>query len=273
MRETPTRLVFPTMKKKPHASIFLAAIILALGGPTTLLAKVLSVDEYLALLQQENSNPQAVVNQLVAQADPNDAATQFNLGTALMMSKAHLSAIKVLTRATELAPRNASAHANLATSAFYLEKCDVTISSIEKALALGPTSNDDPWHWNGLLGHCYLQTEQYAKALAPCERMRALWPQDPRGELCLAKANLGKKNYEAATSGFLRVYNLTRDNRHHMTAYIGALTGLAKQQKLGQAVELLRLNPEEYSTPQKLERAARGAEQAATPSNRDWWQF
>jgi tetratricopeptide (TPR) repeat protein len=263
----------PNMKKQPHFTILLAAIILALGYQTTSLAKVLSVDEYMVLVQQESGNPQAAVNQLVAQADQNDAAAQFNLGTALMMLKAHLSAVKVLTRAIELAPRNASAHANLATSAFYLEKCDVTITSIEKALALGPTSNDDPWHWNGLLGHCYLRTEQYSKALAPCERMRALLPQDPRGELCVAKANLGKKNYEAATSGFLRVYNMTRANPYHMTAYIGAFAGLAKQQKLGQAVELLRLNPAEYSTTQELERTARWAEQSATPSNREWWQF
>jgi tetratricopeptide (TPR) repeat protein len=234
----------------------------------------LTEDDYVLLLQQRapGGDPDAVADQLVEKADRHDAAVQFSLGTALMRKKFHPQAAIALGRAAQLAPENVLAHAHLGISSFWLERCDLATGAFERALALA-AGHSDAWYWHNLAGRCHLHLRDHTKAVHACRQAAALRASDPRGELCIAKAQLAANNPEAALAGFLRVKHMTTEQPYAADVRNGVLVSLARLRRLDQAVGLLRLNPQEYPSAAALEQAAAFA--AKTIENlaaRQWWQ-
>lgn len=250
--------------------LFLFAGTLGIGFEASASAKPLTTDEYISLLQQASGDPDLAADKLVAQVDKTDAVAQFNLGTALMRKKFNPQAIEVLTRATNLDPKNTLAHANLGMAAFWSRQCKVVTPAFKNALALSP-DHENAWYWNNLAGGCYIHSKDYSNAIRVCSRASALKPSDPRGELCLGKAHLGAKSYELALQSFLRVYNTTNESPYYSDAQTGILVSLAKQQKLSQAVDLLKLDRTQYPSEAALEQMAKSAERLVESSN-SWWQ-
>jgi tetratricopeptide (TPR) repeat protein len=250
------------------------ALLLGLGSHDAAAGAALTEDDYVLLLQQPapGGDPDAVADRLVGQADSQDAAVQFSLGMALLRKKFHPQAVVALGRAAQLAPENALAHAHLGISSFWLERCDIATGAFERALALA-ASHSDAWYWNNLAGRCHLHLRDHTKAVRACRQAVALRASDPRGELCIAKAQLAANNPEEALAGFLRVNQMTTEPPYAGDARNGALVSLARLRRLDQAVALLRLNPREYPSAAALEQAAAFA--AKTIENlaaQQWWQ-
>jgi tetratricopeptide (TPR) repeat protein len=184
-----------------------------------------------------------------------------------MQMKMHSEAIEALTRATKLAPANALAHAYLGDSSFERERCETTIPAFRSALALAP-NHADAWHWNSATAGCYMHVQEPENAIPFCERAVALQPTRPRTQMCLAKAYFGAEKYEAALSVFVRVYSSTTEPPYSSEARDGALVSLAKLRKLNQAVNLLKLDPQQYPSEAALQRAVSSA--ITTTEDRQW---
>ena len=92
-----------------------------------------------------------------------EAQTQINLGSALLMQGEYVKALPELLKARELAPKNADVENYLGLAYYYGQReYDLAIESYKKALAINPDRTDV--HNN--LGLVYLEMNNYDQALA-----------------------------------------------------------------------------------------------------------
>jgi tetratricopeptide (TPR) repeat protein len=233
----------------------------------------LSVQQYVALLQramQSTEGPESAIQELIEQVDKSDPVAQVNLGVALTRIRYYPVAMQVLAHATNLAPQNSEAHAYLGFSSFWAGNCDKAIPAFNKAIDLGK-GDPEAGQWHSLLGRCYVRTQNFNAAMPHCSQATLLLPSDPRGPICLGKAQYGAAQYEAATTSFLKAYEMTNDSLYRGEARMGALACLKKQNKLDSAKSLLKLESDTSYTKEFLERSATAA--ALQLERGERWQF
>ena len=139
-----------------------------LGGRTIIAVIALVIIAVLAypfIQEQLNSNPntsakvspesQTLVTapEATAQANPDSAQAQFELGNAYVQAGQWDQALAAFQKAIELDPNFQGAYANLGVVYYQLEKLDLAASQYKKALELDPNDGDVAYY----LGALYLQ--------------------------------------------------------------------------------------------------------------------
>ena len=248
-----------TLRRLGRPILSLAALLLPVSvsaSPTE--------QEYIELLRGSvttyGGTAQEAMRHVIDGADRNDAADQFRLGTALMRIKHHFAAIEVLTRATELAPGNATAFATLGISYYATGNCDKAVPAFAKAVELdpaGPRAGDS----SRRIGSCLIYGKDYAGAEKRCAEAGRLLPSDPAPRLCLGHAQFGQARYAESLSTYLVAYRLSSGAYPPFPAEArsGVLANLAKLNRLGEAADTLKLAPASTYTPQFIERLAANA--------------
>jgi tetratricopeptide (TPR) repeat protein len=99
------------------------------------------------------SQSQVTAPEATAQANPDSAEAQFELGNAYVQSGQWDQAQAAFQRAIELDPNLQGAYANLGVVYYQLEKLDLAASQYQKALELNPNDGDVAYN----LGALYLQ--------------------------------------------------------------------------------------------------------------------
>jgi tetratricopeptide (TPR) repeat protein len=169
-----------------------------------------------------------------------------------------------------LAPQNTLAYANLGYASYWSNDCDKAMPAFNKAIELD-ANHAESGHWHSLAGMCYIRLKDYTNAERYCEKALFLLPAQPRGALCLGKAQFGAKQYEAAISSFLRAYNMTTDSFYKGESQDGVLASLSKQNRLDLAANLLKLTPESLWTKEFIEKSATKAVSSLEHGER--WQY
>jgi len=152
MKGSGTTLVAPLVRwlNAGTISISFATVAMSAGAAP-------SEEEYIKLLQNivetQGGDADTAMRLVVDKSNKKDAADQVALGVALMRLRNHFTAIEVLTRATELAPRNAVAFGSLGTSYSAVDDCEKAIPAFVRAVELDP-NNSRAAHWNEFLGEC-----------------------------------------------------------------------------------------------------------------------
>lgn len=120
---------------------------------------------YPFIQEQLNSNPDTsakvspesqtlvTVPEATAQANPDSAQAQFELGNAYVQAGQWDQALAAFQKAIELDPNFQGAYANLGVVYYQLEKLDLAASQYKKALELDPNDGDVAYN----LGALYLQ--------------------------------------------------------------------------------------------------------------------
>ena len=198
---------------------------------------------------------------VIDQADKNDASDQFSLGTALMRVRHHFAAIEVLTRATELAPRNALAFGNLGISFYSIDNCDKALPAFMKGLELD-SNGSRSGGWSRRIGSCLIYKKNYIKAEQYCAKARQLLPSDPAPGLCQGQAQFNQMKYAEALLSYKEAYDMSSMSSYPPYVSIaqdGVLASLAKLNKLGDAGKILKLTPQNIYTTENIERMAANA--------------
>jgi tetratricopeptide (TPR) repeat protein len=233
-----------------------------------------SIGEYIALLRNSQEryggSIDFAIKKVIEQADKANPAVQANLGIALVKIKYYRGALDVLAQATRLDPNNVSAYAHLGYANYWIEDCRKALPALEKATELDPR-NPDAWAWHEYLGHCHTHLKDYAAAESHCASSATLRPSDPRGQICLGKAQFNLKKYELATESFLKAYNMTTDTLYKSESRSGVLASLTRQNKLDSAPSLLGLPLSELSMGLGIEKLAES--EAVRLERGEGWQY
>jgi tetratricopeptide (TPR) repeat protein len=229
-------------------------------------ATPLTSDQYRTLIQELAARPggsfEAAVAQARRQTGNSDAQAQINLGMALSSMKAYPEAVEVLTRATELAPRDGAAFRRLGVAAFWSGNCDIALPSLERALALPITPrepDETAAYWHSLAGRCALLKGSASRAVEHCKTAAALAPTDPRGDFCLGKAQLQSRNFEAALAAFMKIALRPESELGRLASpYQGrsrtfAMVALHGLGRLDEAPALLHLDPQLWPREELLQ--------------------
>ncbi|MFH1872968.1 MAG: tetratricopeptide repeat protein [Pseudomonadota bacterium] len=220
--------------------------------------------EYLKLLQDSlvtyGGTADKAMRHVIDQANKNDASDQFNLGTALMRVRHYFAAVEVLTRATELAPRNALAFGYLGFSFYEIENCEKALPALMKGFEADP-SNSYYGHFFQLSGLCLTYKKDYAKAEQYCAKARELRPRFPEPLLCLGRAQFNQGKYAEALLTYKEAYGMDFTSLYPPSireAQSGVLASLAKLNRLSDAGSILtRTSKNSYQSEYVEQMAAR----------------
>ena len=222
------------------------ALMLVIGEPEAADGSAPSVDEFISLLrnsqQKYGGTIESAIEKVIDQADKENSIIQTNLGIALTKIKYYQGAVNVLLRATELDPGNAISYAYMGFASYWIDDCKRTLQAFGRAIYLAP-ENKEEWFWHEYSGRCYIHFKDYESAEAHCTISARLRPSDPRGQICLGKAQFNLKKYELATESFLKAYKMTTDNLYRAEASSGVLASLVRQNKLDSVNSLLGWPP------------------------------
>jgi len=225
-------------------AVALASLMLVTGQLEAADNSAPSVSEYVALLRNSQETYGGTIDfaiqKVIEQADKTDPTVQANLGIALFRIKYSRGALDVLTQATKLDPNNVSAYAHLGYANYQMEDCGSALPAFDRAIALD-SRNPDAWIWHEYSGRCHTHLKDYATAEVHCAASISLRPSDPRGQICLGKAQFNEKKYALATGSFLKAYNMTTDTLYKGESRSGVLASLIRQNKLDSAPRLLGL--------------------------------
>ena len=252
----------------------LAALMLVTGQLEAADNSAPSIGEYIALLRNSQETYGGTIDfaikKVIEQADKANPTVQTNLGIALVKIKYYRGALDVLAQATKLDPNNVSAYAHLGYANYWIEDCRKALPALDKAIELD-SRNPDAWAWHEYSGRCYTHLKDYATAEVHCASSASLRPSDPRGRICLGKAQFNLKKYEVATDSFLKAYNMTTDTLYKGESRSGVLASLIRQNKLDSAPSLLGLPLSSLSMGLEINKLAESA--AVSLERGERWQY
>jgi len=224
-------------------------------------------------LNAHGGTAEEAMKHVIDQADKNDATALFHLGTALTRFRHYFAAIEVLTRATELAPRNAAAFGNLGISFYTIGDCDKALHAFMTALELDPSASRSG-DWNRRTGSCLIYKRDYIKAEKYCSKARELLPSDPAPKLCLGQAQFSQTKYAEALLSYKEANSMSSMSAyppHKGAAQSGVLASLAKLNRLAEATTALNIAPGSILTTRPIEQFAADAVLRLERSEKPKW--
>ncbi|RMF03857.1 MAG: tetratricopeptide repeat protein [Chloroflexi bacterium] len=178
----------------------------------------------------ELSAPQAT-----AQANPNSAQAQFELGNSYYESGRFDDAVTAYQAAIELDPNYQAAYANLGVVYYQLQKFDLAATQYKKALEINPEDGDVAYN----LGALYLQqalansaspdTQLLQKSIAQLEKAREISPDLAEPYFSLGVAHMALNQRQEAIQAFdaYLTFDASTDSRARQEAerYLNILNG------------------------------------------------
>jgi len=159
--------------------------------------------------KQRNYTSAISAYQKVLELSPDSDSVYMGMGTVYLNMMKYKEAIPPLTKAVELNPENKEAYFYIGNAHEQLREFDKAAAAYEKYIASNP---EDPGAAQKQLGLCYLELEDYPKAIVALNKTLESSPDEVDTNLKLAQAYQKSEQYENAEMVFERLAKLVPED-------------------------------------------------------------